>query len=347
VIVQDTIPPIFVNVTNITAQDNITLSHNINTIDTSGVSCFSINDTTNFNINCSGILTNATSLSVGIYSLNITVNDTYNNQNSTIISINITDIDITPPSAAIIGPANATITSNASINFTINASDNQGLANAILYIFNQTGLYNQTTISFGGVTNIVSGVVVTLVGGAVYTWFWEVFDLAGNMFSTQTQEGNRTITTIPGDTTVPIVNLISPSGETIESNQTFSCNLTDNIQIQNLTLYLWNSSSLVITNSTNLIGTSNSTSFTYNLTSYNNYTWNCYGCDNSSNCAVAASNFSLNYTITYNILNLNESLSLIDPISLGNLSNVAGEKQVLLEKAGETIANITINFVSD
>ena len=59
------------------------------TDDTSKVSCFVVNDT-NFNINCSGYLKNVTAMGVGIRWLNITINDTLNNLNSTIMFVNVT-----------------------------------------------------------------------------------------------------------------------------------------------------------------------------------------------------------------------------------------------------------------
>lgn len=58
---------------------------------TTDFDCFSVNDTTNFNINCSGYLSNITDLGVGTYNLNITINDSSNNVNSTIIYVNVTE----------------------------------------------------------------------------------------------------------------------------------------------------------------------------------------------------------------------------------------------------------------
>jgi len=71
--------------------DNASLSYDINASDAGvGVECFSVNDT-NFSITCAGVLTNATSLTVGdFYVLNITVNDTLGNINYGTITINAT-----------------------------------------------------------------------------------------------------------------------------------------------------------------------------------------------------------------------------------------------------------------
>lgn len=51
---------------------------------------YSINDTTNFQINSSGFLNWTNQLAVGNYFVNVTINDTLNNLNSTIYNLNIT-----------------------------------------------------------------------------------------------------------------------------------------------------------------------------------------------------------------------------------------------------------------
>ncbi len=92
----DAIPPSFIDLANQTIMDNETLSYDIDASDSSGIDCFKVNDT-NFTIDCSGLLTNATSLDVGMYWLNITVNDTVGNENSGTIYINVTSSNLIPP----------------------------------------------------------------------------------------------------------------------------------------------------------------------------------------------------------------------------------------------------------
>ena len=92
---ETTTPPTFTDISNISLNYNTALTLDINATDASGIDCFSINDTNNFQINCSGYLQNKTTLNVTTYNLNITVNDTIGNENSTAIWINITDS--TPP----------------------------------------------------------------------------------------------------------------------------------------------------------------------------------------------------------------------------------------------------------
>jgi hypothetical protein len=87
----DTTGPVFTNLVDQTIYDNESLSYDIDASDSSGVSCFIVDDTTNFNIDCSGLLENISALNIGIYWLNITVNDTLNNLNSEIIFVNVTN----------------------------------------------------------------------------------------------------------------------------------------------------------------------------------------------------------------------------------------------------------------
>ena len=164
-----------------------------------------------------------TNLSEGKYYYNVTTIDIVNNQNST-ETRNIT-LDITAPNGTILNPQNATITNESWQNFTINVSDNTGLSNATLYLYNETDLYNQTTITLGGVTQATIGIFVYLVDG-VYSWFWNVVDLANNLFTTQSAEGNRTIT---ADADFPIIIIFFPSDDVTYNyhNQSLNFSITD------------------------------------------------------------------------------------------------------------------------
>ena len=71
---------------------------------------------------------------------------------------------------------------------------------------------------------------------------------------------------------------------------TFNCTATDDVKIENVTLY-GNWAGSWAANETNSSSGLNNTPviFTKTITD-GNYKWNCYACDNSSNCAFAASN---------------------------------------------------------
>ena len=90
----DTTPPTFTTFANQTTVANTSFSYNINAIDAgTEVDCFTVNDTTNFNITCAGVLTNnIVFTNVTIYYLNITVNDSLNNQRSGIMWVNVTAV---------------------------------------------------------------------------------------------------------------------------------------------------------------------------------------------------------------------------------------------------------------
>ena len=149
------------------------------------------------------------------------VNDSAGNLNSTSVVFNT---DTTPPNATIIAPENGTITNGSYVNFTINLSDQNGLANATLNIYNETGdLYNQTTFTFtGSPIQYTLGIVVWLADG-VYNWFWEVLDVMSNIVNTGVQEGgNRTIT---ADTIAPAITIVSPINTTY-NNRTQLVNIS-------------------------------------------------------------------------------------------------------------------------
>ena len=82
--------PAFVNVTNRTQEYGVALNITINATDTQAISCFTVNDT-NFTINCLGQLRNNTIIPIGLYNLNLTVNDTSGNINFTTIWVNVSD----------------------------------------------------------------------------------------------------------------------------------------------------------------------------------------------------------------------------------------------------------------
>lgn len=82
--------PIFTNLANYTSNVNESFYVDVDATDTDGISCFTLNDTSTFNVDCSGVITNITTLdSVTVYTLNITVNDTLNYQTSEVFYINI------------------------------------------------------------------------------------------------------------------------------------------------------------------------------------------------------------------------------------------------------------------
>jgi len=98
--------PQFINLINHTHTANTTFEYNLNATDEDGISCFIFNDTSTFDINCSGFIQNTTSLeNVEIYWINVTVNDTINTLTSGVFYINITP-DYGRPVVRIYNPEN-------------------------------------------------------------------------------------------------------------------------------------------------------------------------------------------------------------------------------------------------
>jgi len=143
-----------------------------------------------YNINWTGLDDNN-------YTYEVNITDKANNKGST--GIRHITIDDTNPSATLTSPKD-NLYNNTDVNFTSALTDNLGIKNATLYIYNQTDLVNQTTTSFvADVTSRALGVIVTLIDG-IYEWFYNVFDWAGNSDTT----GNRTLIidkTYPNTTT--------------------------------------------------------------------------------------------------------------------------------------------------
>ena len=95
----------------------------------------------------------------------------------------------------------------------------------------------------------------------------------------------------------PVANYINDTAATTSIN--FSCNVTDDYQLVNISLYLTNSTneSFTLNQTTGITGTFNSTNWTLEL-STGNYTWGCLAYDNASQSNWSAANRTilLNYT---------------------------------------------------
>lgn len=129
--------------TNQTMNDNESLFHNINATDDGvGVADFSIDDTTNFTINNTGGLINATGLSIANYTVNVSVNDTLGNTFSDLINIevqNSTTENVAPTFDNLI---NHSSLANGSFSYDLDATDSDGIDT---FTLNDTTKFNITS----------------------------------------------------------------------------------------------------------------------------------------------------------------------------------------------------------
>jgi hypothetical protein len=154
-------------------------------------------------------------------------------------------VDTGAPNVTIMVPLNNTITNETAVNFTAVLSDaTSGLQNATLYIYNETGgLFNMSYFELGGVMNTVVSAIVNMIAGT-YSWFWEVFDLVGNIASTSEIFGNYTLTV---DNIKPIIVFVSPTPANGSSSvNTIAVNVSViDVNFANVTLYIYQDMTLV------------------------------------------------------------------------------------------------------
>lgn len=173
------------------------------------------------------------------------ITDDYNVTFNTGVIIQIIN-DSENPNVALNTPSNNTFSDSSSNNFTSNLTDNLGIKNATIYIYNSTDLVNETTITFSDSPIQYSWGLVVDLSDDVYTWFVKLFDFAGN---SETSE-NYTLTV---DSNFPrIEQPISPVDDSTSdsSDINFTANLTDDVGVENITLYIYNSTGDLINETT-------------------------------------------------------------------------------------------------
>jgi hypothetical protein len=91
-IVPDQTAPVFDNLRNLSGYTNQAFTRYITATDDVGIYCYYLNDTSVFNVDCTGKITNSITLdNVTVYNLNLSVNDTLGNLNWGEFYINITN----------------------------------------------------------------------------------------------------------------------------------------------------------------------------------------------------------------------------------------------------------------
>ena len=210
------------------------------TLDTSNASVCWYNDNVGSNIiTCGNNITGLVSPQ-GFTTWSVCANDSFGNSNCSYTTFFSDYVDITPPNATLLTPANGTLNITAVQNFTANFTDNKALKNATLYIYNSTGLYNSTTINLGGATQITAGISVFLIDNS-YNWSYLVFDSAGNSYQTE----NWTITI---DTTSPLISYgigTAVNGANLSQNWTYVNVSFTELLFANITFSLFNDTDVV------------------------------------------------------------------------------------------------------
>lgn len=143
----------------------------------------------------------------------------------------------------------------------------------------------------------------------------DFFDASGNtyflVYGTDSDDGSDSLSnTIKTDyvgleAVEFIVTLESPTNNTFVNNnaQTFDCSINGS-NLKNSSLQIWNSTrDLIHTNSTDISGTTNTTSNIFTFGSDGEYHWNCHAWTNGDSSKVADSNRTITIDTTLPIIN--------------------------------------------
>jgi hypothetical protein len=214
----DTTSPVFDNIENITTYYNNSLISDINASDSlAGINQYFINWTDTFSINSSGHLINTSALTIRIYWINVSVNDTLGNTKSSVIYVNSSSFpDTINPSVILISPVNNSNTSNSLQYFIANFSDNVNLKNTTLYLWNSTrNNINTTSLDILGTIN-QSNLSSNLSYEGRYFWNYKVCDNSSSCLF------NNSNFTLLYDRTSPVITF-SCSPTSVNVGETITC----------------------------------------------------------------------------------------------------------------------------
>lgn len=192
IIAPDSAAPVIISPPNTTIELNTeNLTADFNATDDNPIS-YGVNISDNFSIDSNGILTNISNLSIGNYILNITVNDSYGNSNSTWLNITV---DETQPPTWSLNDTNLTnlTTKGETVNFTATFNDGKNEGTYIFGFYNGSDWENDSNASWvAGVQNDITKIINIFEGDINSTWFFNDSDNNAN----QTDEWNKHLTTI-------------------------------------------------------------------------------------------------------------------------------------------------------
>ncbi len=219
----DLSPPYFDHaITNSSAEFNTAFFVNLNASDAREFSCFSVNDSANFTINCSGYLKNKTVLETGIYWLNVSINDTLNNLNSSVFMVNVTDSVF--PTVTIVSPENITYVGNFSLVYNVSTSEN--------------------STCYFSLDNFETNVSMSQINSLSYRYINGSLSSGAFVINFSCNDTHNNLNMSEGiffsiDNSVPMVSLVSPSElyTATSSSVSFVYNLTSSLSA-NCSLYL-------------------------------------------------------------------------------------------------------------
>jgi hypothetical protein len=98
--------------------------YDVNASDASGISYYSVNDTTHFAIDSNGVITNTTALPVGVYGLEVRAYDPYANYCTATLTVTVQD---TTPPAWSVTPTDQILAYGLALNYQLAATDLSGI----------------------------------------------------------------------------------------------------------------------------------------------------------------------------------------------------------------------------
>jgi len=189
--------------------------------------------------------------------------------------------------------------------FNMSAYDNLQLMNATIRLYNGSGAIIRKDTTFTGSLFVNYSSIL----GGTYQYNATAFDAVGNRNRTRTY--NVTVDFIP-----PVPYQVSPANYTVTNVTTraFTCNATDNKDITNMSMVMWDRFGNVVTRRITYTPyvVFNRTSWVNNFTQYGKYVWACMAGDDFT------TGKSKNYTIYY--YNGVPTISFIDPTTASGYS---------------------------
>ncbi|MSS75016.1 hypothetical protein EXS73_02275 [Candidatus Pacearchaeota archaeon] len=279
----DVMPPVIISPTPLSLIYGQSVGVTFSAQDNILVDTFSVNDS-RFTISRNGLLTNKTALGAGIYTLNVSVNDSRNNINSTLYRVTINPL-------------------SSSVSLTLNGvAGNLSIVSGEGALISASRIKGESTMSLrvdglevnNSASLILNRINITVLGN---------HSVNVSHASTQNYSANSTVVYIEVrgalDSTPPQVILVSPASGTLTraARVWFAANFSDGIALTNATLRIWNSTnSLINITSRTITGTSNFTNISVTLPAQGNYSWNYLALDSNNNLAFNHSNFSIQYS---------------------------------------------------